>query len=197
MKVIGITGGIGSGKSALLAAIQKEYRCKVLLADDIANFLKEPGQCCYEPIVYLLGQDVLDEKGMIDRQKMAAKIFSNESFLELVNAIVHPAVKQYIKEHIEQERQKGELDFLFVEAALFLEAGYRDMTDCVWYIYARKEVRIERLQSGRGYTLEKIQSIMGKQLSEDVFRQKCDAVIDNSDTLEKSMEQVRKELADL
>ncbi len=197
MKVIGITGGIGSGKSALLAAIQKEYRCKVLLADDIANFLKEPGQCCYEPIVYLLGQDVLDEKGMIDRQKMAAKIFSNESFLELVNAIVHPAVKQYIKEHIEQEREKGELDFLFVEAALFLEAGYRDMTDCVWYIYARKEVRIERLQSGRGYTLEKIQSIMGKQLSEDVFRQKCDAVIDNSDTLEKSMEQVRKELADL
>lgn len=197
MKVIGITGGIGSGKSALLAAVQKEYRCKVLLADDIANFLKEPGQCCYEPIVYLLGQDVLDEKGMIDRQKMAAKIFSNESFLELVNAIVHPAVKQYIKEHIEQERQKGELDFLFVEAALFLEAGYRDMTDCVWYIYARKEVRIERLQSGRGYTLEKIQSIMGKQLSEDVFRQKCDAVIDNSDTLEKSMEQVRKELADL
>lgn len=197
MKVIGITGGIGSGKSALLAAIQKEYRCKVLLADDIANFLKEPRQCCYEPIVYLLGQDVLDEKGMIDRQKMSAKIFSNESFLELVNAIVHPAVKQYIKEHIEQERQKGELDFLFVEAALFLEAGYRDMTDCVWYIYARKEVRIERLQSGRGYTLEKIQSIMGKQLSEDVFRQKCDAVIDNSDTLEKSMEQVRKELADL
>lgn len=197
MKVIGITGGIGSGKSALLAAVQKEYRCKVLLADDIANFLKEPGQWCYEPIVYLLGQDVLDEKGMIDRQKMAAKIFSNESFLELVNAIVHPAVKQYIKEHIEQERQKGELDFLFVEAALFLEAGYRDMTDCVWYIYARKEVRIERLQSGRGYTLEKIQSIMGKQLSEDVFRQKCDAVIDNSDTLEKSMEQVRKELADL
>lgn len=197
MKVIGITGGIGSGKSALLAAVQKEYRCKVLLADDIANFLKEPGQCCYEPIVYLLGQDVLDEKGMIDRQKMAAKIFSNESFLELVNAIVHPAVKQYIKEHIEQERQKGELDFLFVEAALFLEAGYRDMTDCVWYIYARKEVRIERLQSGRGYTLEKIQSIMGKQLSEDVFRQKCDAVIDNSDTLEQSMEQVRKELADL
>lgn len=190
MKVIGITGGIGSGKSALLAAIEQEYKCRVLLADHIANFLKEPGQRCYDPLVYLLGKGVLDEAGHIDKKKMSDMIFGNEALLELVNTIVHPAVKQYICECIEEERAKGQVDFIFVEAALFIEAGYRDIVDSLWYIYARKEVRIHRLQEGRGYTLEKIQNIMNNQLQEEVFRRYCDVTIDNSDTLESSMAQV-------
>lgn len=194
MKVIGITGGVGSGKSALLAAIKTEYDCEILLADQIAHFLKEPEQSCYGPIVQLLGEDVLDERGWIDRNKMAEKIFADRLLLERVNAIVHPAVKQYIQEVITQEKKKQKLDFLFVEAALFLEAGYQDMADQVWYIYAKKQVREQRLQQGRGYSLEKIHSIMEKQLSEDVFYQKCDVVIDNSGSLEESMQQVRKEL---
>lgn len=194
MKVIGITGGVGSGKSALLAAVKAEYHCRVLLADEIANFLKEPGQCCYEPIVKLLGEDVLDENGWIDRNKMAEKIFADRQILERVNAIVHPAVKQYIRETILREKKADTLDFLFVEAALFIEAGYQDMVDQVWYIYAKKQVREERLQKGRGYSLEKIHSIMEKQLSEDVFYRVCDVVIDNSLSLQESMQQVRKEL---
>ena len=194
MKVIGITGGVGSGKSALLQAISEEYNCRILLADDIANFLKEPGQRCYEPLVYLLGQGVLDEEGYFDRQKMAELIFGNEALLELVNLVVHPAVKQYIREVIEGERQKGQVEFCFVEAALFIEAGYRDMVDSLWYIFATEEVRVQRLLEGRGYSLEKIHSIMKNQLQEEVFRAKCDVVIDNSSTLEEAMAQVRPEL---
>lgn len=194
MKVIGITGGIGSGKSALLTAIEQEYKCRVLLADNIANFLKEPGQRCYDPLVYLLGEGVLDEEGLIDKKKMSDMIFGNEALLELVNAIVHPAVKHYICECIEEERAKGQVEFVFVEAALFIEAGYRDIVDSLWYIYARKDVRIHRLQEVRGYTLEKIQNIMNNQLQEDVFRQYCDVTIDNSDSLEISMAQVHRNL---
>ena len=194
MKVIGITGGIGSGKSALLNAIGQEYKCRILLADDIANFLKEPGQSCYDPIVYLLGRDVLDEAGLIDKRKMSDKIFGNEALLELVNDIVHPAVKHYICKCIEEEREKGQVDFVFVEAALFIEAGYRDIVDSLWYIFAREEVRIHRLQEGRGLTLEKIHSIMNNQLQEEVFRRHCDVVIDNSDSLENSMAQVHRNL---
>ncbi|MBQ8816823.1 MAG: dephospho-CoA kinase [Lachnospiraceae bacterium] len=194
MKVIGITGGVGSGKSALLHAISEEYNCRILLADDIANFLKEPGQRCYEPLVYLLGHGVLDEEGYFDRQKMADLIFGNEALLELVNLVVHPAVKQYIREVIEGERQKGQVEFCFVEAALFIEAGYRDMVDSLWYIFATEEVRVQRLLEGRGYSLEKIHSIMKNQLQEEVFRAKCDVVIDNSSTLEEAMAQVRPEL---
>ena len=194
MKVIGITGGIGCGKSALIAAIGQEYKCRILLADNIANFLKEPGQRCYEPLVYLLGKGVLDEAGLMDKKKMSDMIFGNEALLELVNAVVHPAVKQYICECIEEERVKGQVEYVFVEAALFIEAGYRDIVDSLWYIYAREDVRIKRLQEGRGYTLEKIHNIMNNQLQEDVFRKYCDVTVDNSGSLENSMVQVRKEL---
>ena len=194
MKVIGITGGIGCGKSALLAAIGQEYKCRILLADNIANFLKEPGQRCYDPLVYLLGKGVLDEAGLMDKKKMSDMIFGNEALLELVNAVVHPAVKQYICECIEEERVKGQVEYVFVEAALFIEAGYRDIVDSLWYIYAREDVRIKRLQEGRGYTLEKIHSIMNNQLQEDVFRKYCDVTVDNSGSLENSMAQVHRNL---
>lgn len=194
MKVIGITGGVGCGKSALLAALEQEFSCLILRADDIANFLKEPGQSCYEPILYLLGREILDEAGYIDRRKMADIIFNNAAMLELVNDIVHPAVKHYIDQCIREERAKGQVDYVFVEAALFIEAGYRSMVDSLWYIFAREEVRIHRLMEGRGYTLEKIHSIMNHQLQEEVFRKYCDVVIDNSDSLDGSMAQVREEL---
>ena len=194
MQVIGITGGVGSGKSALLHAIAEVYRCRLLLADDIANFLKEPGQSCYGPLVALLGSGILDEDGCMDKKKMSDMIFSNEALLEIVNEIVHPAVKAYIWKCIREEREKKQVDFVFVEAALFIEAGYRDMVDSLWYIYADKEVRIDRLQQGRGYTLDKIHSIMDKQLEEEAFRAACDVVIDNSGSLEETMEQVRRNL---
>lgn len=194
MKVIGITGGVGSGKSALLHAISKEYKSRVLLADEIAHLLKEPGQFCYAPLVELLGEDVLETNGFIDKKKMAELIFGNKALLEQVNAIVHPAVKQYILECIQEEQKKAEIDFVFVEAALFIEAGYRDMVDSLWYIYANEQVRKERLQANRGYSLEKIQSIMEKQLQESVFREACDVVIDNSGSIESALIQVRREL---
>ena len=194
MKIIGITGGVGSGKSALLAAIQEEFRCRVLLADEIAHFLKEPGQSCYEPLIKLLGEQILDGKGFIDKQKMADVIFGDSRLLEEVNKLVHPAVKQYILQCIEEERQRGLSDFVFVEAALFIEAGYKDMVDSLWYIYACVEARIRRLKEGRGYTLDKIYSIMDKQLEEEAFRSAADVVIDNSNRLEEAMVQVRAEL---
>lgn len=194
MKVIGITGGVGSGKSALLKKIQKEYNCRIFLADDIANYLKEPGQRCYEPLVLLLGEKVLDEQGFLEKKKMADMIFGNSDLLAKVNHIVHPAVRQYIIEELEAERQKGIKDICFVEAALFIEAGYRDLVDSLWYIYSDINTRIKRLQADRGYSLDKIQSIMQKQLQEEVFRAKCDVVIDNSGTLDAAMQQVRARL---
>jgi len=194
MKVIGITGGVGSGKSAILQAVSKKFNCRVFLADDIANFLKEPGQRCYQPLVELLGPEVLDGRGYLDKKKMADVIFENTDILEKVNRIVHPAVKQYIVECIEAERKKGQVDYCFVEAALFIEAGYRDIVDSLWYIYAHENARIQRLYKDRGYTMEKIHSIMQKQLQEEVFRANCDVVINNSTTLEAAMAQIQAEL---
>ena len=132
--MIGITGGVGAGKSALLQYIKEKYCCKILMADEIAHKVKEPGQACYEEIVSLLSPEILEEDGTIHRGKMAVKIFGSEELLQKVNNLIHPAVKKMILDEITVAKAEGKLDFLFVEAALLIEDGYLDIVDEMWYI---------------------------------------------------------------
>lgn len=192
MKMIGVTGGVGSGKSTLLEYVKEHFGARILLADQIANELKLPGECCYEPVVDLLGREILDDDEKIDNQKMAAKIFSDRHLLTRVNEIIHPAVNTYIQQEIQKEKEKGSNRFLFLEAALFIECGYQKMVDAVWYIYADDEVRRARLKQNRGYSNEKITQIMKSQLPEEVFRQHADVVIDNSKNPEYAFKQIDK-----
>lgn len=194
MKVIGITGGVGSGKSALLAYIKENYNCRIILADQAAHQVKEPGQPCYEKLVELLSEEILDENGTIHKEKMAEKIFSDGKLLEAVNAIIHPAVKELILGEIQKERTKGEIRYFFVEAALLIECGYLNIVDEMWYIYAQEQVRRNRLSLSRGYSEDKIDSIMASQLSEAEFRKNCKVVIDNSGNLEEAFQQIDREL---
>ncbi|MBR3634704.1 MAG: dephospho-CoA kinase, partial [Lachnospiraceae bacterium] len=92
MKTIGITGGVGCGKSRILEYIRENYNCKIITADDVANEIKEPGEVCYQPLIDLLGKEILGKDKRIDKKKMAAKIFADESLLLKVNDIIHPAV---------------------------------------------------------------------------------------------------------
>ena len=171
MKIIGITGGVGSGKTMLLNYLKEHYNCRILLADDVANQLKEPGEACYEPIVALLGSGIVGEDGKIRKEKMAERIFQDRELLQAVNDVIHPAVKTYIIQEIEQEKQKGELDFFFLEAALLIECGYDAVVEEMWYIYTDEAVRRERLKAGRNYSDEKIDHILKAQLSEDAYEQ--------------------------
>ena len=109
MKVIGITGGVGAGKSALLAYISEKYNCRVILADEVAHRVKEPGQPAYGRLSELLSTDILKEDGSIDNGRMAAKIFGSRELLEKVNEIIHPAVKEILLEEIAQARQRGKI----------------------------------------------------------------------------------------
>lgn len=194
MKVIGITGGVGSGKTAVLSYISGKYNCRVILADEAAHKVKEPGQVCYDRLVALLSEDILKEDGTIDRQKMAEKIFASSDLLEKVNEIIHPAVKELIVNSIEEERKSLSHDFLFIEAALLIEDGYLEIVDELWYIYASDDVRRRRLRETRNYTDEKINAIMEKQLKEDAFRKHCSMVIDNSTNLEDAYRQIDEKL---
>ncbi|MCH4193684.1 MAG: dephospho-CoA kinase [Butyrivibrio sp.] len=194
MKVIGITGGIGAGKSELLSYISAHYRCRIILSDQVANEVKEKGTACYDAIVELLGKSVLDTDGEINRNKMAARIFADRSLLVKVNEILHPAVNTFIMDAIAEEREKNETDYLFIEAALLIESGYEHVVDRMWYIYAPDEIRRKRLKESRGYSDEKITKILERQLSEDEFRAHCDVVIDNGADLEHAYLQIDKEL---
>lgn len=190
MKSIGITGGVGCGKSEILSHIREKYRCKIILSDLLAKQLQEKGQACYEPLIRLLGADVLDSDGSINKSKMAEKIFSDEIILKQVNDIIHPAVVKTIVEDMEACKKSGHYDFFFVEAALLIETGFDKICDELWYIYTKDDIRRERLKVSRGYSDDKINGIMASQLPEKTFREYCKVVIDNSGSLESSKKQV-------
>lgn len=194
MRLIGVTGGVGAGKSEVLNYIKKHYKCRIYLADEVAHLVKVKGEECYYELVSLLGEDILQEDGEINKSAMAAKIFADDALLEQVNEIVHPQVRIYLEKRIREAQEDVDTEIMFIEAALLIEAGYKELVDELWYIYADVEVRKKRLMSSRGYSEEKVHQIMEAQLSEEVFRKECDFVIDNSGTLADTYRQVRKKL---
>lgn len=192
MRVIGITGGVGAGKSEVLKLISEMCACFILRADDLAKDLEKKGEVCYEPLVKLLGAEILSKEGEIDSKKMAGAIFAEggKDKLEAVNAIVHPAVKRRILQLIDEKRKTGGYDYFFLEAALLIEDHYDEIVDEMWYVYAPEEVRRKRLILTRGYSDEKIDEIMKSQSSDAVFRKHCSKVIDNGLTLEDTRKQL-------
>ena len=196
MKVIGITGGVGAGKSEILAYLREHANCRIIIADKVAHELEKQGGICYAQIVALLGKEIVAEDGEIDKSKMAARIFTDRKLLARINEIVHPAVKEYIVNEIAKEREAGRLDYLFIEAALLIEDGYSKIVDEMWYIHTDEKTRRERLKASRGYSDEKIDSIMREQLPEEEFHKNCSTVIDNSKTLESAYGQIDKKLGE-
>ena len=189
MITIGVTGGVGAGKSEILRYLDNNYSCRILMSDNAAKELEAPGGVLYEPLVRLLEEadagegtsgPLLLENGEIDKKEMAARIFSDPQLLAKINELVHPAVNKYIREEIAREKKSGEKEFFILESALLIENGYDRILDSMWYIYCEESVRSGRLKASRGYSDEKIRSIMMSQVSEDVFRSHCDTVIDNT-----------------
>ena len=195
MRFIGITGGVGAGKSAILSYLAEKPNTRVMLADEIAHKLMEPGTACYEKIrERFTEEDIFQEGGAFDRQKLAQVIFSDVEKREAMNAIVHPAVKDYVREVFRLERKRGELDLLILEAALLIEEKYDEICDELWYIYTNEANRKKRLMESRGYSPEKIDSIFKSQLSEEDFRKHTQVIIDNNGDLEYTFEQIEKAL---
>lgn len=191
MKIVGITGGVGSGKSRVLSFLETYYHAFVCQADQVAWKQQEPGQICYEHIVTHFGAHILREDGTIDRQKLGQLVFGNQKELSVLNQIVHPEVRTQICRLITQEKAKGTSLFV-LEAALLLEAGYDEICDEVWYIYADEAVRRKRLEESRGYSKEKTDAIMASQISEACFREHAQVIIDNSGSFEITCEEIKK-----
>ncbi len=189
MRSIGITGGVGSGKSVVLDYLRDHYGARLIVADEVARQLEEPGAACYNKLLELLGEEVLASNGYFDNKKFAAAIFSDEKKLAAVNAIVHPEVKKYILLEMEKEEKKG-CRYFVVEAALLIEEHYDEVLDELWYIFVPEEIRRGRLKVSRGYSDEKIDSIFAAQLPEQEFRNHCRYVIDNGSELSETYKQI-------
>ncbi len=195
-KVIGITGGVGAGKSTILKFIKDNYNCRIIFTDDLAKELCLKGEVCFDPLVKLLGREVISPDGQIDKGKMAGAIYRDESLRLKVNDIIHPAVNDRILQIIDSEKEAGNIEFLFIEAALLIECGYGNVVDEMWYVYADEASRRKRLKESRGYTDERIDGILKGQLSETEFRNGSDFVIDNSGSPEESFKSIRERMAE-
>lgn len=195
MLIIGVTGGVGSGKSTILDEIKKLYNCRIIKTDEIANDIKKPGELCYNKLVFLLGESILLPDKEIDKNKMAKLIFKNKNLLDEVNEILHPEVEKYIDRVIFEEKKNKNIDILFIEAALLIEVGYKDkFLDELWYVYADEPSRKNRLKESRDYSDDKINEILSSQQTDEGFRHHSDFVIDNSKTVDYAVSQIKDRL---
>ena len=191
MITIGITGGVGAGKSTVLDFLEQEYQAYVMKADEIGHLVMEPGQSCYEPVIALFGKQVIKNDKTIDRRLVSDVVFSHPDMLEKLNHIIHPAVKEYIRRQLALKKEEGQR-ICVVEAALLLEDHYEEFCDTVWYIHTDSEIRIRRLMESRGYTRGKSMSIIASQAPEEFFRAHTDYVVTNNADLEDTWQQIRE-----
>ena len=191
MKIIGITGGVGAGKSTVLDHLEKQYNACVLQADKIGHLVMEPGGICYGQVIALFGKQIIKNDKTIDLKMVSDVVFAHEEMRQKLDDIIHPAVKSYILDKIEEQKKAG-CTLMIVEAALLLEDHYDAFCDKVWYIHTDQEIRIERLMSSRGYTREKAENIIARQATEGFFREHADYIIQNNGDLDETWRQIEE-----
>lgn len=191
MRVIGLTGGIGSGKSTVLNILKNDYNAYIMLADDIGKETMVPGTETYNKMVSEFGAEILREDGSIDTTKLSAILMADKKKLEIQNGIVHPYVIGRIKDKLE-ELKNTEL-LVAVESAILFEAGCDRLCDEVWVVTVPAKLRIERLMRDRGYTRERAESFINHQMSDEEYIARADKKVIN----DGDMEQLRKNVMDL
>ena len=178
MKVIGITGGVGAGKSTVVGILQKHYTTEYLHCDAIAHELMEQGGSAHEELLALFGEDLVNADGTLNRSKLYERAFLGDRVEEL-NACVHPRVRTYVEDRIASLRAMEFDGLVLIEAALLIEAGYKEICDELWYVHAPVEMRRARLKANRGYSDERVDSIMAEQATEALFFSASDFVLYN------------------
>lgn len=190
--IIGITGGIGTGKSTVLKILKDRYYFHVFEADKMGHEVIKPGTKAHDDIVNYFGYDILKPDEFIDRAILGEKAFNDSEKLEYLNGIIHPAVIKEIKQRIKRIDSNEEDANFVVEAALLFESGFDSICDQVWYVYADNDTRRKRIKEERGLSDEKIDSIISHQLNEEEFKSRADVVLDNSKSFDKTIEQIEK-----
>ena len=169
MKIIGLTGGIGSGKSTA-AKILAEFGAKVIDADKVAHEVFNPGTEGLQVVVETFGEGVLDSNGEIDRKKLGEIVFRDSSALATLNEIIHPRAYELTKSRLEEFRKQG-VEVVILEVILLVEAGWDHLADEIWVTVSSEDTVVKRLQESRGLTKEEILTRIHAQTpNEEVFK---------------------------
>ena len=186
MILIGLTGGIGSGKSTVSARLA-ELGARVVDADAIVRDVQAPGTEVFAAIVERFGDDVVAEDGSLDRPALAAKVFNDTDELKALNAIVHPAVGIGIAEALAAAAETD--DVVVLDVPLLVESGRDDMAAMV-VVDLDPEIAVARLIEHRGFTEEDARARMSRQASRDERLAKADKVLDNNGSVEDLIAQI-------
>ncbi len=193
MKVIGVTGGTGSGKSTVSEILEKQG-ARVLDADKIAKELQKKGTSTFKKIVKVFGEDVVDkETGELDRPKLSGIVFEDREKRLLLNGIVHKEVAKVFKKRLKILEEAG-TNVAVLDVPLPTEEGFFDLANCVWAVVANDDLRIERIMNRSGITEEAAEKRIASQLSNREYAELADVVIDNEGTYEELEALVKYEL---
>ncbi len=189
MLTIGLTGGIGSGKSTV-SKMLAELGAPILDADKIAHTTYAPGGSAYKEVIAAFGDKILAPDGSVDRAKLGPLVFADPEQLKRLTSIVWPRTFDRIRELLAELRKKGETRPIVVEAAILIEANWQSMCDEIWLVRASKARVIERIERDRGMKPEQTEARIRAQLSDDDRVKHANLVIENEDSLNELREVV-------
>lgn len=189
MKVIGLTGGIASGKSTV-SMLLKSMGAVIIDADEIAREILSPGKPAWHAVINCFGRDILLDGENIDRKKLGRMVFSDRNMLETLNRITHPAIVQEIKKRLNHYRYKKE-KVVVVDAALLLEIGLDSMVDEIWVVAVDEKTQLKRLlDREKSMRIEEARNRISAQMPMDYKIKMADRIIDNSGSLEETKRQI-------
>lgn len=196
MYVIGLTGGIGTGKS-VVAQILADQGAVILDADRVGHEVYLPGRPAYDDIVAEFGADVVAEDGTIDRKRLRPIVFASPDKLARLNAITHPRMKEMMRERL-AEAERDDARVVVLEAALLFDAGWDDLTDEVWVTVVDAETAAARASERSGIPVEQVlERVQKAQMASEERIKRSDVVIDTSGTLDDTRRRVLEAWADL
>jgi dephospho-CoA kinase len=187
MLTIGLTGGIGSGKSTV-AQILGEFGAPILDADKVAHTTYAPGAPAYDAVVAAFGADIVAPDRTIDRKKLGAVVFGNPERLNKLTSIVWPATFDSIRRNVAELRAGGAKLPIVVEAAILIEANWQPLFDEIWLVRASREQVIARIESQRGLKPAETEARIRAQLSDEERAKHASLIIENNGSIEELRE---------
>ncbi len=182
--IIGVMGGVGSGKSTVLNYLENNYEANIIEADKVAKEVMLPGNDVYNEIVKTFPEVIVDNK--IDSKKLAEIVFNDKEQLEKLNSITHPGAVKEIVSRIKSSKNR----IIVVESAILLGSGVEQYCDELWFVFCNRDTRIKRLMQTRGYSKEKCISVIESQPADEEYNKGADEFIDNSYSEENTREQI-------
>lgn len=193
-KIIGITGGIASGKSTVVAEIQK-YGYQVIDADKVVHELQEKGGKLYQTLVEWLGDGILQENGDLDRKKLGQAIFGNKEMMAKSSTLQNDIIRQELAYRRDQLAQTENV--FFMDIPLLIELDYMNWFDEIWLVFVDEKTQLDRLMLRNHYTRSEAQKRIASQMSTETKKAYADKLLDNRGDLQALKEQVDRLLKEV